>query len=148
KPGKAGTKLYGGESIIVVIPGEVPLSLPAQDIPIDVVFEDQNLIVVNKPAGMGTPPGAGVTAGERGHALLYHCGEPLSGTSGVLRPEIVHRLDKDTPGLLVVAKNDKAHQQLALQIKKKDAHRVYVAVLEGSFPAEKGIVDKPIGRHP
>jgi 23S rRNA pseudouridine1911/1915/1917 synthase len=96
---------------------------------------------------MVTHPGAGVSKGTLVNALLFHCGKSLSGISGVLRPGIVHRLDKDTSGLLVVAKNDRAHQALAQQIKRKDARRIYLAVLEGHLPKAEGVVDKPIGRH-
>jgi 23S rRNA pseudouridine1911/1915/1917 synthase len=148
KPAKAGTKLHGGENIVVIVPADVPLALTAQDIPLDVVFEDDHLIVVNKPAGMVTHPGAGISTGTLVNALLYHCGASLSGISGVLRPGIVHRLDKDTSGLLVVAKSDQAHQQLAQQIKEKDARRSYLTVLEGTLPSDLGTVDKPIARHP
>lgn len=148
KPGKAGTRMRGGESIKLTVPADVPLQLPAQDIPLDVVFEDEHLIVVNKPTGMVTHPGAGVQTGTLVNALLFHCGTTLSGISGVLRPGIVHRLDKDTSGLLVVAKNDLAHQSLAAQIKAKSAGRAYLALLEGMPKQLEGVVDQPIGRHP
>ncbi|HEY9789243.1 MAG TPA: RluA family pseudouridine synthase, partial [Candidatus Obscuribacterales bacterium] len=148
KPGKAGAKLRGGEAITIVVPADVPLEVKAQEIPLNIVFEDADLIVVNKPAGMVTHPGAGVTEGTLVNALLYHCGSSLSGISGVLRPGIVHRLDKDTSGLLVVAKSNRAHHALAEQIKRKDARRIYQAILEGVPAAEQGTVDKPIGRHP
>jgi 23S rRNA pseudouridine1911/1915/1917 synthase len=148
RPGKAGGKLKGGEVISIVIPADVRLEVKAQNIPIDVVFEDADLIVVNKAAGMVTHPGAGVTEGTLVNALMYHCGDSLSGISGVLRPGIVHRLDKDTSGLLVVAKNDRAHQSLARQIKEKEAGRRYRAIVEGIPSPEEGTVDKPLGRHP
>jgi 23S rRNA pseudouridine1911/1915/1917 synthase len=148
KPGKAGAKMRGGELIEIVIPADVRLELLAEDIPLSIVYEDTDLVVVNKAAGMVTHPGAGVTQGTLVNALLFHCGASLSGISGVLRPGIVHRLDKDTSGLLVVAKNDRAHHSLAEQIKCKDARRQYLAVLEGLLPADSGVVDKPIGRHP
>lgn len=148
KQGKPGVKLQGGEYIEVVVPPDVRLEVKAENLPLDIVFEDADLVVVNKAAGMVTHPGAGTTEGTLVNALLYHCGESLSGISGVLRPGIVHRLDKDTSGLLVVAKNDRAHNLLAQQIKEKSARRQYLALLEGTLPAESGLVDKPIGRHP
>jgi 23S rRNA pseudouridine1911/1915/1917 synthase len=148
KAGKAGAKLRGGELVSIVVPADVRLEVLAQDIPLNIVFEDQDLIVVNKPAGMVTHPGAGVTEGTLVNALMHHCGDSLSGISGVLRPGIVHRLDKDTSGVLVVAKNDRAHQSLAQQIKDKDAGRKYLAILEGLPEPPAGLVDKPIGRHP
>jgi 23S rRNA pseudouridine1911/1915/1917 synthase len=130
------------------VPADVRLEVKAEPIPLDIVFEDADLVVVNKPAGMVTHPGAGVTEGTLVNALMYHCGDSLSGISGVLRPGIVHRLDKDTSGLLVIAKNDRAHQSLAQQIKEKEAGRKYFALLEGIPAPEQGTVDKPIGRHP
>lgn len=148
RTGKAGARLKGGEVISIVVPADIRLEVTAENIPLDVVFEDDDLIVVNKPAGMVTHPGAGVTEGTLVNALMFHCGASLSGISGVLRPGIVHRLDKDTSGLLVVAKNDRAHQSLAAQIKEKEAGRKYRALLEGIPSPEEGTVDKPIGRHP
>lgn len=148
KAGKAGAKLRGGELISIVVPADVRLEIKAEDIPLHVIYEDADLIVVNKPSGMVTHPGAGVTESTLVNALMFHCGDSLSGISGVLRPGIVHRLDKDTSGVLVVAKNDRAHQSLAQQIKAKDAGRKYKAVLEGIPSPESGLVDKPIGRHP
>lgn len=148
KEGKAGVKLKGGEVISIVIPGDVLLEVKAEDIPLDIIYEDAELVVVNKPAGMVTHPGAGVNEGTLVNALMFHCGNSLSGIGGVLRPGIVHRLDKDTSGVLVVAKSERAHHSLAAQIKDKDAGRKYIAVLEGIPKPEEGTVDKPIGRHP
>jgi 23S rRNA pseudouridine1911/1915/1917 synthase len=148
KPAKAGIRLRGGEVVQVVVPADIPLDLQAENIPLDIVFEDESLAVINKCAGMVTHPGAGVAHGTLVNALLYHCRETLSGIQGVLRPGIVHRLDKDTSGLLVVAKNDRAHQSLAEQIKSKSAKRRYIAVLEGDLQCKSGFVDEPIGRHP
>jgi len=148
KPAKAGAKLRGGEVIAITVPADVRLEIKAEDIPLEIIFEDSDLVVVNKPAGMVTHPGAGVQQGTLVNALMYHCGASLSGISGVLRPGIVHRLDKDTSGVLVVAKNDRAHQSLAKQIKDKDAGRKYRALLEGIPEQMQGSVDKPIGRHP
>lgn len=148
KVGKAGAKLHGGEAICITVPADVELEVAAENIRLDVIYEDGELIVVNKPAGMVTHPGAGVITGTLVNALLYHCGSSLSGISGVLRPGIVHRLDKDTSGLLVVAKTDRAHQSLAAQIKQKDARRQYLGLLEGVPAVEHGLIDKPVGRHP
>lgn len=148
KVSKASYKLVGGEELVIHIPAVKDLDVQAQDIPLSIIFEDENLIVVNKPAGMTTHPGAGVQDGTLVNALLYHCRGALSGIGGVARPGIVHRLDKDTSGLLVVAKNDQAHWHLADQIKHKTAKRVYLALLEGVLPLDEGTVDKPIGRHP
>jgi 23S rRNA pseudouridine1911/1915/1917 synthase len=145
---KAGMKLKGGEVISLVVPADVPATAEAQEIPLDIVFEDKYLAVINKPVGMVTHPGAGVSQGTLVNALLHHCRGELSGISGVLRPGIVHRLDKDTSGLLVVAKEDKTHQGLSEQIRDKTARRVYLAVLEGVMKSDGGIIDKPIGRHP
>jgi 23S rRNA pseudouridine1911/1915/1917 synthase len=148
KTGKSGVKIHGGEEIHIVVPADVRLEIKAEDIALDIVYQDNDLIVVNKAVGMVTHPGAGITSGTLVNALMYHCGDSLSGISGVLRPGIVHRLDKDTSGLLVVAKNDRAHHSLAQQIKDKTARRQYLALLEGTLPDEQGLVDKPIGRHP
>ncbi|MFN8655356.1 MAG: RluA family pseudouridine synthase [Candidatus Obscuribacterales bacterium] len=148
KPSKAAAKLLGGELVSVIVPGGLELALPAEDIPLDVLFEDQHLIVVNKPAGMVTHPGAGVNTGTLVNALLYHCGNTLSGIGGVLRPGIVHRLDKDTSGVMLVAKSDRAHHALAAAIEKRTVSRVYLAVLEGIPVPPDATIDKPIGRHP
>jgi 23S rRNA pseudouridine1911/1915/1917 synthase len=147
KPAKQAHKLKGGEIIHLSLPPDIPLDLVAEDIPLDILYEDEYLIVINKQAGLVTHPGAGVHQGTLVNALLHHCQGKLSGISGVLRPGIVHRLDKDTSGILVVAKEDKTHRSLQAQIKEKSAKRVYTALLEGILPAAKGTIDKPIGRH-
>lgn len=147
KAGKAGGKIRGGEVVTIVIPADVRLEINAQDIPLDILFEDADIVVINKPAGMVTHPGAGVSEGTLVNAVMFHCRDSLSGISGVMRPGIVHRLDKDTSGVLVVAKNDRAHQSLAKQIKEKAARRKYRALLEGIPEPPEGTVDKPIGRH-
>lgn len=147
-PVKPSFKLYGGEQLTVLIPPNRPLDLTAQEIPLDVVFEDNYLLVVNKPTGMVTHPGAGVREGTLVNALLHHCQGSLSGISGTTRPGIVHRLDKDTSGLMVVAKEDRAHLGLAEQIRARKARRTYIALLEGVISQDTGCVDKPIGRHP
>ncbi len=152
KTEKASFKLSGGEKVEILVPEGVPLDLVAEDIPLDILFEDEHLIVINKQAGLITHPGAGVRTGTLVNALLHHCqeggGTKLSGISGVERPGIVHRLDKDTSGLMVVAKDDVAHWSLQEQIKAKTARRVYMGLLEGSLKLDFGVIDKPIGRHP
>lgn len=148
RPAKAGTRLKGGEKLTVTIPVEEPLELEAQAIPLKILYEDDHLLVVDKPAGMVTHPGAGVKQGTLVNALLYHCRGRLSGISGVLRPGIVHRLDKDTSGLMVVAKEDRAFRGLAQQIHDRQARRTYLALVEGVMPQDSGCIDKPIGRHP
>lgn len=145
---KSGTKLRAGDVIEVNVPEPVPLEAMAEDIPLDIVFEDENLLVINKPAGMVVHPGAGVERGTLVNAVLHHAGGSLSSIGGVIRPGIVHRLDKDTSGLIMVAKNDLAHNHLAAQLKDKSAGRTYLALLEGAAATSNGIVDLPIGRHP
>lgn len=141
-------KLKNGD----VVEFELPLpengeNLP-QNIPIDIIYEDLHLLVVNKPRGMVVHPAAGNPDNTLVNALLYHCGDSLSGINGVIRPGIVHRIDKDTSGLLVVAKNDKAHLSLAEQIKSHSFDRFYEAVCCGRFKEPKGTINAPIGRHP
>lgn len=148
QPTKAGLKLRGGERITVELQEPVELDLQAEDIPLDIVFQDEHLAVINKPAGMVTHPGAGIFSGTLVNALLFHMRDSLSGISGTVRPGIVHRLDKDTSGLLVIAKNDTAHHSLAAQIKEKTARRNYIALVEGVMKPDLGTIDKPIGRHP
>ena len=145
---KSGLKLHGGEKLTVRVPENRVLAIKAQEIPLDILFEDNHLAVINKPAGMVTHPGAGVSEGTLVNALLHHCQGSLSGISGVVRPGIVHRLDKDTSGLIVVAKEDKTHQSLSEQIRHKTAKRIYIALLEGTLKEDSGLVDKPIGRNP
>lgn len=141
-------KLRTGESVTVTIPDPVlPQALP-EDIPLDIVYEDEDLLVVNKPRGMVVHPAAGNPDGTLVNALLYHCGDSLSGINGVLRPGIVHRIDKDTSGLLIVAKNDYSHRLLAAQIKEHSFTRKYQAVVVGNLKDDEGTVNAPIGRHP
>lgn len=141
-------RLKDQDTVQVVIPDPVELEAVAEDIPLDIVYEDAHLLVVNKPKGMVVHPAAGNHTGTLVNALLYHCGTSLSGINGVLRPGIVHRIDKDTSGLLIVAKTDAAHQGLAEQIKAHTFTRVYEAVVYGNFYQDTGTVDAPIGRHP
>ena len=125
-----------------------PASAAAQDIPLDIVYEDADLIVVNKPRGLVVHPAPGHPDGTLVNALLHHCGDSLSGIGGEMRPGIVHRIDRDTSGLLVVAKNDFAHQSLSAQLADRSLSRVYEAVVHGGFRADSGTVNAPIGRHP
>lgn len=137
-----------GEEIVVCPPEPVAYEAKPENIPLEIVYEDDHLLVVNKPKGMVVHPAAGHYEGTLVNALLYHCGDSLSGINGVMRPGIVHRIDKDTSGLLMVAKNDKAHQGLADQIKVHSFTRIYEAVVVGNLPNDRGMVDAPIGRHP
>lgn len=139
-------KLKGGEQITVEIPDPEPLDVLPQNIPIDIVYEDEDLLVVNKPKGMVVHPAAGNPDGTLVNALLYHCEGRLSSINGVIRPGIVHRIDKLTSGLLVVAKTDAAHNGLAAQIKEHTFTREYQAINCGRFKEKSGTVDAPIGR--
>lgn len=134
--------------IELTIPDAVPLEAVSENIPLDIAYEDDDLLVVNKPKGMVVHPAAGNYTGTLVNALLYHCKDSLSGINGVIRPGIVHRIDKDTSGLLIVAKNDSAHLDLAQQIKEHSFHRAYQAVAYGNFKEENGTVHQPIGRNP
>ena len=141
-------KLKTGDEIIVTVPEPVlPEALP-ENIPLDIVYEDNDLLVVNKPKGMVVHPATGNYSGTLVNALLYHCGDSLSGINGVLRPGIVHRIDKDTSGLLIVAKNDFSHRLLAEQIKIHSFTRKYQAVVYGNLKDDEGTINAPIGRHP
>ncbi len=137
-----------GDQILVTIPEPVPVDIVAEHIPLQIVYEDADLLVVNKPKGMVVHPAAGHFSGTLVNALLYHCGVSLSGINGVIRPGIVHRIDKDTSGLLIVAKNDVSHQHLAAQIKAHTFTRKYEAIVYGNLKTENGIINAPIGRHP
>ncbi len=140
---KCGEKVKG--EISVLIEEDIPVSAEGEDIPIDIVYEDSDIVVVNKSQGMVTHPCTGTPNGTLVNALVYHI-EDLSGINGVLRPGIVHRLDKDTSGLLVVAKNDVAHKSLAKQIEEKTAGRHYLALVCGNIKTDEGVVDKGIAR--
>ena len=137
-----------GDRVTVNVPDPVTLSVEPQPIPLDVVYEDDDLLVVNKPKGMVVHPAAGNPDNTLVNALLAHCGDSLSGINGVIRPGIVHRIDKDTSGLLVVAKNDAAHRGLAAQIKDHSFTREYLAVVVGNLRDDTGTVNAPIGRDP
>ena len=136
-----------GDTVTLTIPDPKPIEAEAQDIPLDIVYEDQDIIVINKPQGMVVHPAPGNPDGTLVNALLHHC-ERLSGINGMMRPGIVHRIDKDTSGLIVAAKNDAAYRGLAAQIKAHTARRVYLAVTEGIVKDDSGTIDAPIGRHP
>ncbi len=144
---KAGETVKVGDSITLVIPEAVEYSVQAENIPVEILYQDEDLAVVNKPQGMTVHAGNGVASGTLVNALLYAL-DRLSGIGGVIRPGIVHRIDKDTTGLLVVAKNDKAHVHLAGQIAEKSCKRTYYALLEGNLKEESGRVETDIGRHP
>ncbi len=144
---KAGTEIKLGDSVIVTVPDAVEYTVQAENIPIEIVYEDKDFAVVNKPQGMTVHVGNGNESGTLVNALLYAL-DSLSGIGGVLRPGIVHRIDKDTTGLLVVAKNDKAHVSLAGQIAEKTCRRTYFALLEGNVKEDKGRIVTDIGRHP
>ena len=149
--GKSENKKYSvkyNDVISVTLPEPKTLSVAPENIPLDIVFEDEYLLVVNKPKGMVVHPAAGNYSGTLVNALLYHCGDTLSGINGVIRPGIVHRIDKDTSGLLVVAKTDAAHKGLAQQIKEHSFTREYKTVVVGNIRDDSGTVDAPIGRHP
>ena len=148
KPAAKNRKGRAGDSVAVRIPDPEPLCLQAENVPLDIVYEDDDLLVVNKPQGMVVHPAPGNYQGTLVNALLAHCGNSLSGINGVIRPGIVHRIDKDTSGLLMVAKNDFAHQGLARQIKEHSFRREYEAVVIGRMKQESGVVNAPIGRHP
>ena len=137
-----------GDVFDVLLPPAAPASAIAQDIPLDVVFEDGDVIVVNKPRGMVVHPAPGHPDGTLVNALLAHCGDSLSGVGGELRPGIVHRIDKDTSGLIIAAKNDRAHEALSAQLKDHTLSRTYDAVCHGNFHDDAGTVDAPIGRDP
>ena len=142
------TTVKEGDIVEVFLPEPKLLSVDAENIPLDIVYEDEYLLVVNKPKGMVVHPAAGNYNNTLVNALLYHCGDSLSGINGVIRPGIVHRIDKDTSGLLVVAKTDVAHKGLAEQIKEHSFTRVYNTVVVGNIKDDSGTIDAPIGRHP
>ena len=148
KPGKKNTRLAGGEEISLQIPEPKEVDIRPADIPLDIVYEDEDVLVINKPKGLVVHPAAGHTEDTLVNGLLFAKGDSLSGINGELRPGIVHRIDKDTSGLLAVAKNDYAHRFLASQLKDHSMRRVYDAIVCGSFREDSGTVDAPIGRHP
>jgi 23S rRNA pseudouridine1911/1915/1917 synthase len=148
RPAKPSMRLRGGEQVRVRLPRSEPATLKPEPIPIEVVYEDDALIVINKPRGMVVHPAPGAATGTLVNAVLAHCPDELSRIGGEDRPGIVHRLDKDTSGLIVVAKTDAAHRSLAGQVQQRSAERLYLALVWGQPRFEKAIVDAPIGRHP
>lgn len=141
-------KLKLGDRVTVCIPDPEIYDLMPENIPLDIVYEDDDLLVVNKPKGMVVHPAAGNYTGTLVNALMHHCPDSLSGINGVMRPGIVHRIDKNTSGLLIVAKNDLSHNALAMQIKEHSFTREYEAVVYGNLKNDRGTIDAPIGRHP
>ncbi|MGN1404558.1 MAG: RluA family pseudouridine synthase [Ruminococcus sp.] len=148
KPVPKNYRQRSGDVVEIVLPEPEPLSLEPENIPLDIVYEDDDVLVVNKPKGMVVHPAPGHATGTLVHALLYHCGDRLSGINGVIRPGIVHRIDRFTSGLLMVAKNDTAHQALSEQIQAHTFTREYQAVAMGHFREPAGTISAPIGRHP
>ena len=147
-PVKKNYKTEPGDEFELTLPEPKPVAIAAQDIPLDVVYEDADVIVINKPKGLVVHPAAGHADGTLVNALLHHCGDSLSGIGGEKRPGIVHRIDKDTSGLIIAAKNDFAHQALAAQLKDHTLRRTYEAVVCGNVRDDSGTIDAPIGRHP
>ena len=148
KPGKKNDKLTLGEEIRITIPEPKEVDIPSTEMPLDIVYEDGDVLVINKPKGLVVHPAAGHQDDTLVNGLLHAMGDNLSGINGELRPGIVHRIDKDTSGLLAVAKNDFAHRILASQLKDHTMARTYEAIVCGSFREDSGTVDAPIGRHP
>jgi len=145
---KSNFKLKDGDKIVVNVPDAEVLDVLAEDIPIDIVYEDEHIIVINKSKGMVVHPATGNYTGTLVNALMKHCGDSLSDINGVIRPGIVHRIDKDTSGLLVVAKSNQAHENLSIKLKTHDIKREYIALVEGIIYENNGKIDAPIGRHP
>lgn len=148
KPAQKSTKTVSGDKVTVVLPDAKPYRAKPQNIPLDICYEDDDLLVVNKPKGMVVHPAAGNFDNTLVNAVLYHCPDTLSGIGGVMRPGIIHRIDKNTSGLLLVAKNDEAHTFLSAQIKAHTLEREYEAVVYGNIKEDEGEINAPIGRHP
>ena len=148
KPVKTNYRLCFDDSIKVTVPELKEPEIAAEDLPLDILYEDEDIIIVNKPKGMVVHPAPGHYSGTLVNALMFHCGDNLSGINGVVRPGIVHRIDMDTTGSLVVCKNDSAHQSLSAQLKDHSIRRIYEAIVHGNIKEEEGMVDAPIGRHP
>lgn len=145
---KSNYKITGSEEIALLIPDQVIPDILPEDIPLDILYEDQDLIVINKPKGMVVHPATGHYSGTLVNALMYHCKDDLSGINGVMRPGIVHRIDRNTTGSLLVCKNDFAHNAIAEQLKVHSITRRYRAIVHGNLKDDQGTVDAPIGRHP
>lgn len=147
KSAKSNYKLRAGDTITVEIPEAEELDIEPENIPLDIVYEDDDIIVINKPKGMVVHPAPRHTSGTLVNALMYHCKDSLSSINGVLRPGIVHRIDMDTTGLLVACKSDQAHRVLSDKFKVHDIHRVYTAIVYNQFATDEGTINKPIARH-
>ncbi len=145
---KKNDKLKAGDSLTVTLPQPEPMDALPEDIPLDIAYEDDHVIVINKPVGLVVHPAPGHARGTMVNALLHHCGDSLSGIGGQLRPGIVHRIDRDTSGLIIAAKNDEAHLSLSRQLEDHSLYREYEALVEGNLREEEGVIDAPIGRHP
>ncbi len=148
KPARPSDRPAKGDAVVVRMPEPEPMRAEAQDIPLSILYEDEYLLVVDKPKGMVVHPAAGHADGTLVNALLAHCGDNLSDLNGVVRPGIVHRIDKDTSGLLLVVKDNRVHEQVAEKIRRHDFHRVYDAVVLGIVPEDSGTITAPIGRDP
>lgn len=145
---KGSYRVKAEDEVSFFLPQSVEPDILAEDIPLDILYEDKDVIVVNKPKGMVVHPAAGHYSGTLVNALMYHCGKDLSGINGVMRPGIVHRIDMDTTGSIIACKNDLAHNCIAAQLKEHSITRKYVAICYGNLTEEEGVIDKPIGRHP
>jgi len=144
---KQSCKVFTDDEVVFELPDAVEPDIPAENIPLDILYEDQDVIVVNKPKGMVVHPAAGHYTGTLVNALMFYCGQDLSGINGVMRPGIVHRIDMDTTGSLIICKNDKAHNCVAAQLKEHSINRIYHAICYGNIKEDEGIIEKPIGRH-
>lgn len=145
---KANYKVRVDDKVRFIIPDSVEPDIPAQDIPLDIIYEDVDVLVINKPKDMVVHPAPGHYEGTIVNAVMFHCKDALSGINGVMRPGIVHRIDKDTTGSLIICKNDEAHNDIALQLKEHSINRRYRAIVWGRIKEDEGIIDAPIGRHP
>lgn len=148
RPAKSSYRLAEQDEISFSVPDAIVPEILPEDIPLDIVYEDQDVILVNKPKGMVVHPAAGHYSGTLVNGLMYHCKNSLSGINGVMRPGIVHRIDKDTSGLLIVCKNDHAHNHIAAQLKEHSVTRRYCAIVHGHFQEQSGTIDEPVGRNP
>lgn len=148
KPVKPNYRLVLGDQVEITFPDVKEPDIVPENIPLDILYEDADIIIVNKPKQMVVHPAPGHYTGTLVNALMYHCGAELSGINGYMRPGIVHRIDMDTTGSLVACKNDAAHQSLSAQLKEHSIHRVYEAVIHGNLKKEEGTIDMPVGRHP
>lgn len=148
RPVKGSYAVKTDDEVQFQLPDSVKPDIVAENIPLEILYEDEDVVVVNKPKGMVVHPAAGHYSGTMVNALMYHCGDQLSGINGVMRPGIVHRIDRDTTGSVIVCKNDRAHNHIALQLKEHSIVRKYHAIVHGVIKEEEGTIDAPIGRHP